>query len=436
MITNERQYRITNAQLNKLKAAFEAFDLKEAAARTGFDVLAKAERDALESQVEDLAEQVNEYEALKSGSVGTLKAQGIEELPSILIKARIASRLSQRKLAEMLGLKEQQIQRYEAENYASASLKRLVDVVGALGLEVSEIAELRGSLASQDVPEDNGSIDWTRFPIREMYRRKWFEDFCKGSGSLDAALKNGEDLVKAYVSRVLRKPTPALLRKHVRSGSAMDRYALLAWQCRVLDLAARCRPENTFRRRAADSEWLKGLVQCSQHEDGPKRAGKYLEDSGINLVIEPHLQHTYLDGAALLLRGRPVIGLTLRYDRLDNFWFTLIHEVIHVIRHIRKGCLEDIYDDLEDLEAVANAMEKETDELTGNALVPDDVWETDLARYLQTQEAISALAAELEISPAIIAGRIRRETNNYMTLTDLVGQGEVRRHFGEVKFGQ
>ena len=414
-----------------MKAALDAFDLKAAAARTGSAVLAKAERDALESQVQDLIEQIAQYEALKSGAVETLKARSLEELPSILIKARIASGLSQRKLAEMLGIKEQQIQRYEAENYASANLKRLVEIAGALGLEISEIAELRGSRAYQDVPGGKRSIDWAKFPISEMYSRGWFTDFF--SGNLASALENGESLAQEFVRSVLPEPAPALLRSHVRSGSIMDPYALLTWQCRALTLASRRPLKATFRPSEVNPDWMKGLVQCSGHKDGPKRARQYLEESGIALVVVPHLAHTFLDGAALLHRGRPVIGLTLRHDRLDSFWFTLIHELIHVTRHLSKGRLEDIFDDLE---AIADDIEKEADELAGNALIPDDLWETALARYIQTEESISDLAAELKISPAIIAGRIRRESNNYMILTDLVGKGVVRRQFEEVGFGQ
>ena len=70
---------------------------------------------------------------------------------------------------------------------------------------------------------------------------------------------------------------------------------------------------------------------------------EYLAHSGIPLVVEPHLPQTYLDGAAFLLpAGRPVIGLTLRYDRLDNFWFVLFHELAHVVKHLRKDRLEAI----------------------------------------------------------------------------------------------
>jgi HTH-type transcriptional regulator/antitoxin HigA len=71
-----------------------------------------------------------------------LKAESLDELPNVLIRARIARGLSQRELADALGLKEQQIQRYEAEQYASAALRRLIDIANALNLSISEVAAL------------------------------------------------------------------------------------------------------------------------------------------------------------------------------------------------------------------------------------------------------------------------------------------------------
>lgn len=145
MITNERQYRITKAQLAKLEDAAEAFDLGEATERIGSEILAQAEREALKSEVEVLSEQLREYEALKSGAVTILKAENLEELSSILIRARIVRGFSQRQLAEMLNLKEQQIQRYESEEYASTSLRRLAEIADALDLTITEVAEIKTS---------------------------------------------------------------------------------------------------------------------------------------------------------------------------------------------------------------------------------------------------------------------------------------------------
>jgi len=153
MITNERQYRIAKAQWSRFKEAIDDFDLRAAAERIGSRALAKAELDALKSEEEILAAQISEYEHLKSGAVTVLRAESIEELPRLLIKARIARRLSQRELAEMLGINEQQIQRYEAEGYASASLRRLAEVANSLELDINETAELRQS-AVRERPDE------------------------------------------------------------------------------------------------------------------------------------------------------------------------------------------------------------------------------------------------------------------------------------------
>lgn len=170
--------------------------------------------------------------------------------------------------------------------------------------------------------------------------------------------------------------------------------------------------------------------------DGPVRAKAFLEEVGIALVIEPHLPSTHLDGAALLGDDGPVIGLTLRRDRLDNFWFVLVHELIHVKRHLKRGSVEDIFDELPDhRETAPDAIEEEADDLAGEALIPTTAWESALARFLQTERAVKTLAEQLTISPAIVAGRIRREADNWAILGHLVGQGEVRKQFPNVRFG-
>src|SRR6266487_1725334 len=155
MITNERQFRITKSQLDKLNAVMAGFDLEAATRRTGSRILAEAELAGLKSQASDLSNDLREYEALKSGTITVLKAGTLSELPKILIRARIAKGLSQHALAEKLGLKEQQIQRYEAEGYSSASLRRLAEVADALGLNVTEVAEFTD--AQRPKPAGQGS---------------------------------------------------------------------------------------------------------------------------------------------------------------------------------------------------------------------------------------------------------------------------------------
>lgn len=134
MIKNERQYRTTKSQITELSQS-----LTEALQNAvGDPRLRRAEEDGLRSLIKELQGQVEEYEALIAGERPVLVLESFDELPQALIKARIASGLSQKNLADRLGLKMQQIQRYEATDYATASLDRLQDVVRALGIQIRE----------------------------------------------------------------------------------------------------------------------------------------------------------------------------------------------------------------------------------------------------------------------------------------------------------
>ena len=136
MITNERQYRITRKKARDFARAIEEYDAGSPGRADVHPKLAKAEREAMESQLMDLQEELEEYDKLKSAGNSTISIGSFEELADGLIKARIAGGLSQRALAERLKLKEQQIQRYEAERYASASYQRLCQVARALELRM------------------------------------------------------------------------------------------------------------------------------------------------------------------------------------------------------------------------------------------------------------------------------------------------------------
>lgn len=430
MITNERQYKITKQQILKLNHALKDFNSKEVEQRVGSKILADAELNALKSEVEILSDQLKEYELLRSGKKTRFEAANLGDLPRILISARIAQGLTQRVLAERIGLKEQQIQRYESEKYAKANLQRLQVIAEALNLSIAEIAEFN---TTPSIKESSGAgeLDWGRFPIKEMYLRQWFKGF---SGSLAAALNDAENLVSSFVKSVISRPAVALHRKQIRSGSSIDEYALLAWECRILTLASETHLGGPYQEGVIDNQWLAELAKESAKKDGPLRAREELGQVGIALIIEPHLTHTHLDGAALLSNLGPIIGMTLRYDRLDHFWFVLFHELIHVIRHLHKGKIERIFDDLEASDT--KKVEQEADSLAAEALLPHEIWYKSLAKYLRSPGTIEALAAELNISPAIVAGRIRHEANNYVILNDLVGHGEVRKLFPDAGFGR
>ena len=141
MIKNEKQYRITRTQARRFEGALAELALQKRPANIA-PRLWQAQREAAQSQLCNLQEQIEAYERLHVGKSKELVLQAVEDLPKTLIRARIASGLTQEGLAHRLGLKTQQIQRYEATEYESASFARIRKVVEALGIRMSKPARL------------------------------------------------------------------------------------------------------------------------------------------------------------------------------------------------------------------------------------------------------------------------------------------------------
>lgn len=158
MIKNERQCRITKAQADKLERALA--QLAEGPTHTArvHPLLRKAEAQALQSQLADLRTELQEYEALRAGKRRVLELGSFDDFPRALIQARIASGLTQEQLAARLRLKPQQIQRYEATGYSSASLARVMQVVRALDLRIQERVLLPGSATLRRGLSENSAL--------------------------------------------------------------------------------------------------------------------------------------------------------------------------------------------------------------------------------------------------------------------------------------
>ena len=135
MIKNERQYRITKTQAERFERTLVELRRDDAEEGDVHPLLAKAREDAVTSQLAELKSELREYESLKAGLFEMDELQVVADLPTMLIRARIARGLSQKDLAERIGLKEQQIQRYEATDYTSASLSRIIEVVSGLRVD-------------------------------------------------------------------------------------------------------------------------------------------------------------------------------------------------------------------------------------------------------------------------------------------------------------
>jgi HTH-type transcriptional regulator/antitoxin HigA len=279
-------------------------------------------------------------------------------------------------------------------------------------------------------------LEWTKFPVVEMAGKGWI--------AKDQDIKGREEeLIRGLIEQAggLQAASACLFRKgqSTRENSKNDPYAIKAWCLKVMAVANANPLKSGFKKGIVNAVFLKDIVKFSYLENGPTIAKEYIEKHGIHFVVLPHLRQTYLDGAAFMLpSGNPVIGLTLRYDRLDNFWFCLLHELAHVSKHLTAGKGDIIIDDL-DLRRLQSTPEDqrevEADRVAQEALIPNKGWRAiDLYGKIQPRR-IRLLADKLKIHPAIIAGRIRYEKNNYRILSSLIGNREVRKQFPDMQFG-
>ncbi len=158
-------------------------------------------------------------------------------------------------------------------------------------------------------------------------------------------------------------------------------------------------------------------------------AKELLNKQGIHLIIEPHFDKTYLDGAVMLgMDGNPIVGVTARHDRLDNFWFTLLHELSHLHLHLNDDT-PAFFDDLKGANELDN-LEHEADNLAKQMLVDEVIWKRAGLHSRVSSDAIHSFASELNIHPAIVAGRIQFESGDYRCHRNMLGRGEVMRLFG------
>lgn len=277
------------------------------------------------------------------------------------------------------------------------------------------------------LPNTLDEIDVEQFPVTQMAKLGWIE---KSADIKDRA----EEIVQRLVACVGGQQAlpQALFRQGggARANAKTDVHALQAWCLHILCKARNAGLEGIFQPGTITLNFLREIACLSEFDEGPKLAKEKLAKHGIALVVASHLPKTYLDGAALwTVDDVPVVGMTIRYDRLDNFWFCLLHELAHLGRHFTNGDTEVFIDDLQLRERNHerdDEREREADEWAQEALVPYDLWEDHPVRSRPSVQNVLSLSRQAKVHPAIIAGRIRHEMKNYRLLSQFVGAKQVR----------
>ena len=276
--------------------------------------------------------------------------------------------------------------------------------------------------------ESGNFNSWSEALVREMDKRNYFK-----SEHFDG--KNKESLLSKLFGNNLAAAQLAWRKTTPRLSIRTDKYALLAWAAYIKLKASRIQTPEVYVEGTVDLAFMQEVVRFSVQEDGPLLAQEHLRTHGIKLVVATQLPKTRVDGVAILEdKENPIIGLSLRYDRIDNFWFTLLHELAHIALHINDESESIIFDELEDAQGVeVSEKEAEADSLAQESIVPASKWEISPAKITPSVMAAEDLASELGINAAVVAGYIRYKNQNYFYLRKLINSDDskVRHLFSE-----
>ncbi len=238
-------------------------------------------------------------------------------------------------------------------------------------------------------------------PVHELQKRGWI----KQTQDLDEL----EDAVCSFLEINSLQERPRLLVAARRSGDGQELSpAQIAWVFRAKHLAVEMKAPRFDKTRFSNT--APRLARLSRDTNGAQNALSEILQIGIRSVIVPHLPGTRIDGAMFWLNTySPVVVISLRYNRIDSFWFTLMHELAHVHRgHATLGVLDS---DLigQSAQTCSERREQAADGLATKWLMP----EAKLAKFIRRAEPyyytkkVEAFAEDVGVHPGIVVGRLQ-----------------------------
>ena len=170
-------------------------------------------------------------------------------------------------------------------------------------------------------------------PVNEMVKKGWLTK-TKKAEELEMQVKRFWGMDSVDFSFMQNDSNLRIACKKSESMQNFSLYALRCWKQKASLIAHEIQTE-AYNRNELEKLFDNISQYTINEENGVEDFLKRLNDCGVKFIVLSHLQHTYLDGATFMDNENPVIVYTGRYKRLDNFWFTLAHEIAHVLLHLK-----------------------------------------------------------------------------------------------------
>lgn len=340
--------------------------------------------------------------------------------PAQMIEAQLRERgWTQRTLAKVLGLSETSISSV-MNGRTKIGTELALQLREVLGIDANELLRLQASFELKkaelefrpDPALNTRAVVFGGVPVGDMIARGWL----KGVDGLWNSHLN-EALCRFFgVSNIDQiEVLPHAAKKTDVMGEATP--AQMAWLYRVKQIA-----QQTLVGKYSPSAVIaaaKELKPLLNSAEGARKVPRILTQAGIRYAIVESLPHTKIDGVCLWLNDKsPVIGMSLRFDRIDNFWFVLRHELEHVIqKHGQSAVMLDV--ELEGERAGIGPNIPEEERIANAAAAEFCVPQKQLSHFIRVKSPffaerdIRGFAATYKIHPGLVAGQLQRKTNRY-----------------------
>lgn len=321
----------------------------------------------------------------------------------IILRELEARGWSQQDLAAIMGRPEQVISEIiRAKKQITAITARQLAKAFGTSLEFWLNLEMHYQLSQAEKENHETEIErrsklYHLAPINELIKRRWI----RATNTIDEL---EQEYCRFFQVPSVDFPPQVAFRPRISEERGPEDRAIAAWVRRVEQLAA----EQTVQRYSTDAmpAFLEQLLTLAKSEKNIEQIPSLFTENGIHFVFVRHLPKTYLDGAAFWIKDHPVIALSLRYDRIDAFWFTLLHEIAHIYLKHKQVHVDQLFDG--DKNQSLGSEEIEANVQASNWLFPDEALLEfiELHRPRYSHVHVEQFAFEQKRHPGIVVGQL------------------------------
>lgn len=255
--------------------------------------------------------------------------------------------------------------------------------------------------SKQDDAIERRSKLFEKAPIRDMQKRGWLEE----SSSVDIL---ETQVCQFFEIKSINSDMRFSYAARKSTDYAISNPAQIAWLMRAKKLAKALNIERPFSERSFEA-LLNDLVVLRFEPEEIRHIPKLLSKHGIRFLIVEHLPKTKIDGACFWLDKRsPVIVLSLRYDRIDWFWHSLVHELAHIKN--RDGSLDnEMFSEKDVISPAEPAIEKEANAFAVHFLINQTELEDFICRHDPTysKNSIIGFSRMIGVHPGVVVGQLQ-----------------------------